>query len=264
MQDRSRLNDFIAATTYTAPVDIKKLRFIYSALEQFVEARGLGFESLRVLEIACGEGGITFPLASLGCQVTAFDIDEAAVKSLRARMEERGVANISVTVDNGYTFDDGKLYDVVIASEVFEHVLDPSALAGNVVRRMNDGSYLIVTTPNCYGPWEIKNRLGVRACLRRWNGLRRLMGKPPYVPGSGPDHCQFYTKSRLVGLFSAFSLRHIGFAKSDSFLTIFPALRRSALFGRLDTRLADILPYWIASGWYFVFQLGESRGPAPE
>lgn len=258
MQDRSKSDAFISATTYQAPVDIKKLRFVFTALERYVAGRGMEFEDLRILEVACGEGGITLPLASLGCRVAAFDIDEKAVASLRKRLEGKGTGTVSVTVDNGFTFDDGKVYDVVIASEVFEHVLDPAGLARNIVRRMKEGSYLIVTTPNRYGPWELRNRMDIRGCLRRWNALRRLLGKAPYARG-GPDHCQFYSKSRLVGLFSEFSLGLVDFAKSDSFLTVFPPLRRSASFGKLDTKLADILPYWIASGWYFVFQLRGSR-----
>jgi SAM-dependent methyltransferase len=166
--------------------------------------------------------------------------------------------NLSVTVGNGYTFDDGRVYDVVVASEVFEHVLEPSRLAENITRRMAEGSYVVVTTPNGYGPWELKNRIDPCTYLRRWNSLRRLLGKTPYIKGGGVDHCQFYTKGRLLELFSSASLELVDSGKSDSFLTVFTPLRRNALLGRLDTRLADILPYWMASGWYFVFQLRRS------
>jgi SAM-dependent methyltransferase len=173
-------------------------------------------------------------------------------------MKQRRVANLSATVSNGYTFDDGKVYDIVVASEVFEHVLEPSRLAQNITRRMREGSDLVVTTPNGYGPWELKNRIDILTYLRRSNSLRRLLAKRPYIKGSGPDHCQFYTKRRLLELLSTFSLTLVDFAKSDSFLTIFPLVRRNNLLGRLDTKLADILPYWLASGWHFVFRLQRS------
>ncbi len=259
IRHQSRLSKFISVTPYTDPVDIKKLRFVFSAIEKYVSSKEKEFEKLHILEVACGRGGITFSLASLGCEVTAIDIDGNAVEFLQARMNRGGVGNVTVTVDNGYTFDDGKDYDIVIASEVFEHVLEPSKLAGNITRRMMEGAYLIVTTPNGYGPWELKNRIDIRTHLRKWNALRRLLGKPPYVKGAGSDHCQFYTKGRLLNLFSPFSLRLIGSAKSDSFLTIFPQLRKSALLGNLDIKLADILPYWLACGWYFIFALLRSN-----
>ena len=69
MQSKSMLDTFIASTNYTDPVDIKKLKFIFSAIERYAHLRSKQFEDLRVLEVGCGRGGITFPLASLGCQV---------------------------------------------------------------------------------------------------------------------------------------------------------------------------------------------------
>lgn len=248
------LAGFISASAYTDPVDFKKLRFIHGALERYARTSGRSFQELEVLEVACGTGEITLPLASLGCRVTAFDIDRKAVEHVRALIEQRRIPNLTVTVADGRTYDDGRSYDVVVASEVFEHVPDPAALAENVSRRMRPGSYLVLTTPNGRGPWELKNRMDVRARLRRWSALRRLLGKPPYVAGSGADHCQFYTRDGLVSLLSAHSLNLIEFGKSDSFLTVFRPLRRSRLLQRADTRLADALPYWLASGWYFVFE----------
>jgi 2-polyprenyl-3-methyl-5-hydroxy-6-metoxy-1,4-benzoquinol methylase len=254
MRNQFILNNFISSSPYTAPVDKKKLRFIFSALEEYVNSNAIAFEKLYILEIACGNGGITLPLASLGCNVTAFDIDENAVKNLKTLINQKQLSNLNIIVDNGYTFDDGISYDIVIASEVFEHVLDPSRLANNIIKRMNKGSYLIVTIPNGFGPWELKNRLNLSAKLKKWNSLRLLFGKQLYIKGNGPDHCQFYTKNRILKMFSALNFGIIDFAKSDSFLCMFSKARRSSRIGELDIRLADIFPSWIASGWFFVFQ----------
>lgn len=156
---KSRLDNFIFSSYYTDPVDIKKLKFIFSAIERYAHLRSKQFEDLRVLEVGCGRGGITFPLASLGCQVRAFDIDTNSVEHIQAQISQNRIENLIVTVDSGYTFDDGIGYDVIIASEVFEHVLEPSTLAANITRRMMEASYLVVTIPNGYGPWELKNRV---------------------------------------------------------------------------------------------------------
>lgn len=262
MPDESEVGSFVSASPYTAQADIKKLRFILAALDRYVACYQTGFANLQVLEVACGRGGIALPIASLGCQVTAFDIDVEDVQHLQAQVAQRGADNLSVTIDNGYTFDDGRTYDVVVASEVFEHVLEPSRLAENITRRMGEGSFLVVTTPNGYGPWELVGRMNVRAYLSRRNSLRRMLGKTPYVEGNGRDHCQFYTRGRLLRLFSEHCLGLVDSGKSDSFLAILPSLRRNTVLGRLDTKLADILPYWLASGWYFVFQLRRTGEPA--
>lgn len=213
-------------------------------------------KDLRILEVGCGKGGITFPLVSLGCKVRAFDIDETSVAYVRSQIVTNKIKNLTVTVESGYTFDDGNTYDIVIASEVFEHVLKPSMLAENITKRMNEGSYLIVTIPNGYGPWELVNRINPIQLFKKMNWLRGLFGKSLYIKGSGPDHCQFYTKNRLIKLFSDFSLEPIGLAASDSFCAIFSLVQlRSVTLENIDTKLADILPYCFASGWYFNFEM---------
>ena len=246
---------FVASTKYTRAVDIKKLKFIYLAIERYANRKSKELTDLNILEVGCGPGGITFPLTSLGCQVRAFDIGEESLKFIKSKIERSNIKNLTVTLDNGYTFNDGKTYDIVIASEVFEHVLEPSKLAANITKRMTEGSYLIITTPNGYGPWEMKNYLNPINHLKRWNFLRRQFGKSPYVFGNGKDHCQFYTKKRLTNLFSEISLKLIRFIKSDSLLTFFPLLTSINFIGKFDTKLADILPYQFASGWYFVFEM---------
>lgn len=254
METNTGLDRFLSASSYTEPVDIKKLNFVYSAIERFTRSRGRAMGSLEILEVACDEGWITLPLATLGGSVTAFDINGRAVEILRAKIEREQIRNLTVTVDDGNTFDDGRTYDVVVASEVFEHVTDPERFAANVVQRMKEDGSLIVTVPNGYGPWETKNRLDLRHQLRKSSALRRMLGKPPYVSGTGIDHCQFYTRERLVGLLSRHALHPTDFGKSDSILTVFRPLRRSRRLGKIDGKLADLLPAGFASGWYFVFE----------
>jgi 2-polyprenyl-3-methyl-5-hydroxy-6-metoxy-1,4-benzoquinol methylase len=157
-------------------------------------------------------------------------------------------------VDDAFEFSEPVRYDVVVASEVFEHILEPERLADVIRRHTVEGGILVFTTPNGYGPWEMKNTLNPYGAVRRWNWLRRLTGREPYAAGGGRDHCQRYTKGGLVALFAAQSFRLIEFTKSDFVFTIFRPLRRSRFFGGLDTRLADTLPYWMASGWYMVFE----------
>jgi SAM-dependent methyltransferase len=251
------LDSFTSSSAYSNPVDVKKLKFIFSTIEKYASSKHIKMEDLRVLEVACGAGGITFPLASLGCQVRAFDIDETAVRDVQNRIDRDGVRNLAVTVDNAYTFEDGKVYDVVVASEILEHALDPARLAVNVRRRMRDGSWLIVTVPNGYGPWELSNRVSPRSLLREWEWLRRRLGKPPFKARYS-GHVQFFTRKRIVNIFAELSMRLVESGKSDSLLAAFGPFRRSVFFGDIDTRLADILPRWLASGWYFVFELDEN------
>ena len=251
MQDWSALETFIKSSSYTSPQYIKRLKFIFSAICQYAQSKNKSFKDLEILEFGCGTGGITFPLASLGSHVTAFDIDPSAVSIISERIRKENLNNVIVTQADSHSFDDGKSYDLVIASEVLEHVAKPGELVQRIRARINQGSWLIVTIPNGYGPWQIKRRLSIIAHLRKNNWLRRIFAKKPYV--AGQEHCQFYTRKRLLKMLSEFSFRLKDFGKSDSILAIFET-RHGPLFGKADVWLADILPWWLASGWYFVFE----------
>lgn len=254
MNTDAALQGFVAASSYTAPVDHKKLRFIFHAITEYARAAGKELGGLRVLEVGCGVGGITIPVATLGCDVRAIDLDRPDVEELVRVAGERGLGNIHATVDDAMAFDDGVAYDIVIASEVFEHLLDPGALADAIARRLVPGGRVIVTTPNGYGPWELANAVNPYRAMRRWTWSRRLVGRAPYDGGGGRDHCQRFTRAALEEVFTSRSFRPVAFAKSDFVLTTVRALRQSPLFGRIDTKMADGVPSWMASGWYFVFE----------
>lgn len=122
---------------------------------------------------------------------------------------------------------------------------------------MRDRSFCIVTIPNGYGLWELKNQINPIRYLSRWNWLRHRLGKLSYDQERNGVSCHFYTKNRLVKFFSKFNFRLILFGKSNAFLSIFKILRENSLIANVDIKIADLLPYWLASGWYFVFELDD-------
>jgi len=257
MHDPVTFQEFIDASPYTDPVDRKKLLFVYRAVEDLAAERRVNASELRILEVACGVGGITLPLARLGARVRALDIDPADIAALKSRAQAMRLTNLEATVEDAFSFRADERYDVVVASEVIEHVLDPDALLANTVRHMATGGLLIVTTPNGYGPWELSNYVRPRHVARRWNWLRRAAGKPPYVAGTGPDHCQHYTRGRLITMFRRHGLEVHRFMNSDFVLTISKSLRRHRVFGEFDADVANLVPHWMASGWYVALRRRE-------
>ena len=251
MFNETHLNRFVEVSSYTDPVDIKKLRFVFSAIAGYCEDDGRTAEGLSILEVACGIGGVTLPLATLGGRVRALDIDGDDVAELEMRAQALGIDNIEVTVEDALTYDDEVRYDVVVASEVFEHLVEPEKLVEAIARYVAPGGLLLVTTPNGYGPWEMWNAF--KLLPRRWNWLRRLVGKPRH-DGAGREHEQRYTHARLKKLFAAGGFRPTMFSNSDFIFTLFRPLRRSRFFGTIDTRLGDVVPHWMASGWYMAFR----------
>lgn len=236
------------------PSYLKKLEFIFTTIENYAHENNKSVDELDVLEVGCGSGGISLPLSSLGCKIRAFDVDESAVSNLENQIKEKKIGNMVVSVDNAYSFNDNVQYDIVITSEVFEHLIDPIKMAMNIKKRMKKNSQIIVTVPNGYGPWEMKNRIFVYPITHNNIIRKKILNKPSYVEGDGPEHCQYFTKRRILELFSVLGFQEVSFKKSDSILAALPFGHK---MGKMDVKLADILPLGLASGWYFVFELNK-------
>lgn len=146
------------------------------------------------------------------------------------------------------------MYEILVMSEVLEHVLEPSQLLENLARRLKPNAYLILTAPNGWGPWEVANRLDPRNRLARSYLVRRLRGRPAYVAGAGPDHSQFFTRRALMDLAGAASFQLLRSGNSDGALAVSKRLSAHTRLARADCRLADVLPDGLASGWYFLFE----------
>ncbi len=88
---------------------------------------GEGFEplkGLRVLDIGCGGGILSEPMARLGARITGIDAGAAAVKAAKSH-----AAEVGLTIDYRHTTaealaDSGEQFDIVLAMEVIEHVGD--------------------------------------------------------------------------------------------------------------------------------------------
>lgn len=251
MHPRPSWERFRAASAYRHPVDIKKLRFVYDEIVALLDDEGISPGDLRVLEVGCGVGGITLPLGTLGAGVTGVDLDAADVGMLRDDAARLGLGSVEAFVGDAYAFESEERFDVAVASEVLEHLEDPGRLAAVLSRHLRPGGLLLVTTPNGFGPWEQVNSL--KLVPRRWGWLRRLAGKAAH-DARGREHEQRYTRRRLEELLRAAGFEPLRWRNSDFVLTLSRRMRASPTFGGLDCKLGDLVPHWMASGWYAAFK----------
>jgi 2-polyprenyl-6-hydroxyphenyl methylase/3-demethylubiquinone-9 3-methyltransferase len=105
-------------------------------------------ESLRLLDIGCGGGVLSEPLARLGAAVVGADPAEANIAAARLHAAEAGV-----TVDYRATTaealaDAGERFDVVLAMEVVEHVADLSLFIKRCAEMVKPGGLMIAATLN--------------------------------------------------------------------------------------------------------------------
>src|ERR1039457_5050830 len=108
-----------------------------------------GFPRLRVLDLSCGEAEILNRLKSLGCEVqgTHYRADDYIVEN------RKGLANVPVVsgvdLHKPLPFEDAS-FQVVILSEVLEHLEWHGTVIREAGRVLKPGGHLLFTTPNIF------------------------------------------------------------------------------------------------------------------
>jgi SAM-dependent methyltransferase len=240
----------------------KRLRFVREVLVNEFAARSAA--SVRVLDVGCGNGSLlAIPLARRGYDVTGTDLHAPSIEHARrlareipnARFEQEAVTELSAPA-----------FDVVILSEVLEHVDDPKALLLASMKHLKNDGIVVVTVPNGYGEFEIdwwifRNLRFQRAIdlLYRFRGNRASDGDRQDLPATdnhGCGHVQFFRLTRLRNVFRDCSLC-VAKESAGSFICgpiVCYTLARSRRFIEWNARIADRLPLAMASSWYFALR----------
>lgn len=109
---------------------------------------GMVGKNKRVLEIGSGPGSITKKLTSVsGCRVTALDIDAEAIRKILPYCEQAFQANLNDSVWT-QVLGANDQFDVVVAADVLEHVLEPSTVLAAMSGLINEQGYLVVSLPH--------------------------------------------------------------------------------------------------------------------
>lgn len=103
-------------------------------------------EKARVLDLGCGEGRNALFLAQKGCQVTAVDLSESALKKLNYLAAKAGV-QIKTIIADLRTIDIKEHYDVVMAHGVIDYLTkkDWQQLLTKVKNMTVPGGYNVYT-----------------------------------------------------------------------------------------------------------------------
>jgi ubiquinone biosynthesis O-methyltransferase len=106
------------------------------------------FEGLRLLDIGCGGGLLSEPMARLGATVIGADAAERNLPVARLHAEQSGLE-----IDYRHTTAEalaeaGEKFDVVLNMEVVEHVADPLAYLTACQALLKHGGLMICSTLN--------------------------------------------------------------------------------------------------------------------
>jgi len=107
------------------------------------------FEGLRILDIGCGGGLISEPMARLGASVTGVDASPENIKTAMTHASEGGLdIDFRAGTVEGLIAAGEPQFDVVLNLEVVEHVANPRTFLSDCADLVRPGGLMIVATIN--------------------------------------------------------------------------------------------------------------------
>ena len=103
---------------------------------------------LRMLDIGCGGGILSEPLARLGAAVVGADPSQTNIAAAKLHADEAGLAVDYRATTAEALADAAERFDIVLAMEVVEHVADLSLFVRRCAEMVKPGGLMITATLN--------------------------------------------------------------------------------------------------------------------
>jgi 2-polyprenyl-6-hydroxyphenyl methylase/3-demethylubiquinone-9 3-methyltransferase len=154
------------------------------------------FAGLRLLDIGCGGGLLSEPMARLGAEVVGADAAERNIPVARVHAAQSGL-----DIDYRHTTaealaDAGERFDVVLNMEVVEHVADPAAYLAACQRLLKPGGLMVCSTINRNAKSFAMAIVGAEYVMR-------------WLPKGTHDWKKFITPDELYGLIRSAGLEPV-------------------------------------------------------
>jgi 2-polyprenyl-3-methyl-5-hydroxy-6-metoxy-1,4-benzoquinol methylase len=238
---------------YDKAEDLKRLNFIESSLNSF------NGKKLNVLDVGCGNGNISRFIGSKGHNVLGIDISDATISKAISLTNMPNVKFRNVAVESIVAEE---TFDVIICSEVIEHLDTPSTVVNALKKLLSKNGVLIVTVPNGFGPRELFITKPLQFLKTKTpkiygfvNSIKHSMGFTGATVQSDAEnltHIQFFTKKSLCNLIDSKDMNLIKFRSSNFIEGVFPfslITKKSVKLQEIDCWMADQLPHHFTSGF---------------
>jgi len=127
------------------PVRLKYIRDMIDQHWQCDECGRLPLSGKTALDVGCGAGLLTEPLARLGAEVTGID---AAPEVIKVAREHASAMGLAIDYRASDVLEIEGWFDLITAMEVIEHVAEPAAFVNTLARRLSENGLLVMSTPN--------------------------------------------------------------------------------------------------------------------
>lgn len=128
-------------------------KLLQEELIRILKAKLSQSNSIRVCDLGCGNGAFLIRIAALfptkNISFVGYDISESFVEYANKAANYKSLKNVSFSV---FDIDKEKLkqvsFDVIISSEVLEHVVNPRAFLEKTHAALKQNGILLLSTPN--------------------------------------------------------------------------------------------------------------------
>jgi 2-polyprenyl-6-hydroxyphenyl methylase/3-demethylubiquinone-9 3-methyltransferase len=148
---------------------------------------------LNILDIGCGAGILTEPLARMGAAVTGIDPSEESIAAAKLHAAESGLAIDYRATTAEALAEAGERFDVVTVLEVVEHVTDVDRFVATSAALVKPGGLLVASTIN----------RTLKAFLLAIVGAEYVLG---WLPRGTHSYDKLVTPSELAAAFRAAGL----------------------------------------------------------
>jgi 2-polyprenyl-3-methyl-5-hydroxy-6-metoxy-1,4-benzoquinol methylase len=159
--------------------------------------RGLSVK--RVLDIGSGNGILCSIISSKGYDVVGVEYDKNGVDIASKTHPQLTFLNYGVQDDPDLLIQKVGTFDVVVSTEVIEHLFSPHLLPSYAYKTLNSGGYIILTTP--YHGY-LKNLL--LSLFDKWD--------KHHTPLWHGGHIKFWSRATLTQLLSENGFKVTGFS----------------------------------------------------
>ncbi len=169
-----------------------RLRFVREMIDRHWGGQPQALRPLAgktALDVGCGAGLMTEPLARMGAAVTGVD---AAAENIAVARDHAAGQGLAIDYQHADVADLEGQYDLVTSMEVIEHVADPAAFVAALTARLASGGLMILSTPN-------RTPLSRVALITLGEGLRQ-------IPKGTHDWDKFLTPEELEAILGAAGL----------------------------------------------------------
>lgn len=240
-------------TEYTEyPCHLSRLEWIYDTIERLREQG----KQARVLDVGAGTGNVTIPLGLIdNSEILGIDIHQPTLDiAIAANKLDNVKFRFQYLQDcplQGYRF--------IILTEVLEHIDIYPEILDYLAKNGDKDMQLMITVPNGWGPFEIAmqplylmRKMGLNNFILK---VKRVLGKKePYSQNYETPHVNFFTVSRMKRELAPLGLEVLEVKKAyflapiiETYLPFIPL----KTIAKIDQKLANILPQFLASGFYF-------------